>query len=155
MKNLRKKVGSSGGRYCNGVHNTPSLFMQVMQLLLNAVESNVPEVHLGKGLYMPSLKVFMDDTTLVMNRRPAVWNTPDTFNSLEGGAEQLLKLQYLWSLALIKGKICNNVSFVGAGQQVPTVSEEPIKSLGHVLMIPSPIKTKKVTQLGKMLRGCR
>ena len=29
----------------------PSLFELVMQLLLNAVGSNVPEAHLGKGLY--------------------------------------------------------------------------------------------------------
>ena len=36
------------------------------------------------------------------------------------------------SLALVKGKICIDVSFVVAGQQVPTVSEEPVKSLGRV-----------------------
>ncbi len=36
------------------------------------------------------------------------------------------------SLALVKGKICSDVSFVVAGQRVPRVSEEPVKSLVRV-----------------------
>ena len=36
------------------------------------------------------------------------------------------------SLTLVKGKICSDVSFVVAGQWVPIVSEEPVKSLGRV-----------------------
>ena len=97
---------------------SPSLFVLAMQLLLNTVGSNVPEAHLGKGLYMPSLKAYLDYTTLVMNRKPVVQNTLDTFNSLLG--------------CVVKGKICSDVSFVVAGQRVPTVSEEMVKSLGRV-----------------------
>ena len=111
---------------------SPSLFVLAMQLLLNAVGSNVPEAHLGKGLYMPSLKAFMDDTTLVMNRRPVVQNTLDTFNSLLGWCRMAFKPAKSRSLALVKGKVCSDVSFVVAGQRVPTVSEEPVKSLGRV-----------------------
>ena len=70
---------------------SPSLFVLAMQLLLNAVGSRVPEAHLRKGLYMPSLKVFMDDTILVMNRRPVVRNTLDTFNSLLGWCRMAFK----------------------------------------------------------------
>ena len=36
------------------------------------------------------------------------------------------------SLALIKGKICSNISFVVAGQRVPIASEKPVKSLNGV-----------------------
>ena len=104
---------------------------------------------------MPLLKAFMDDTTLVMNRRSAVQNTLDTFNRLLGWCRMAFKPAKSRNLALVKGKICSNVSFVVAGQRVPTVSKEPVKSLGRVLMIPSPIKTKKATRLGKLLRGCR
>ena len=111
---------------------SPSLFVLAIQLLLNAVGSNVPEAHLGKGLYMPSLKAFMDDTTLVMNRRPVVQNTLDTFNSLLGWCRMAFKPAKSRSLALVKGKICSDVSFGVAGQRVPTVSEEPVKSLGRV-----------------------
>ena len=50
-------------RIAMGCAISSSLFVLAMQLLLNAVGSNVPEAHLGKDLYMPSLKAFMDDTT--------------------------------------------------------------------------------------------
>ena len=55
------------------------------------------------------------------------------------------------------GKIRSDVSFVVAVQRVPTLSEEPVKSLGRVFNDSpiSPIKTKKATQLGKLLKGCR
>ena len=102
-----------------------------MQLLLNAVGSNVPEAHLGKGLYMPSLKAFMDDTTLVMNRRPVVQNTLDTFNSLLGWCRMAFKPAKSRSLALVERKICSDVSFVVAGQRVPTVSEELLVFIGE------------------------
>ena len=36
------------------------------------------------------------------------------------------------SLALVKGKICSDASFVVAGQRVPTISKEPVKSMDHV-----------------------
>ena len=121
----------------------------------NAVGSNVPEAHLGKGLYMPSLKAFMDDTTLVMNRRPVVQNTLDTFNSLLGWCRMAFKPAKSRSLALVKGKICSDVSFVVAGQRVPTVSKEPVKSLGRVFNDSLTDKTRKATRLGKLLRGCR
>ena len=126
-QDVHNEVGPSGGRYCDGVRDNPSLFVLTMQLLLNAVGSNVPEAHLGKGLYMPSLK-----TTLVMNTRRAVQNTQDTFNSLLGWCQMAFKPAKSRSLALVRGKFCSDVSFVVAGQQVPTVSEEPVKSLGCV-----------------------
>ena len=91
---------------------SPSIFVLAMQLLLNAVGSNAPEAHLGKGLYMPSLKAFMDDTTLVMNRRSVVQNTLYTFNSLLGWCRTAFKPAKSRSLALVKGKFCSDVSFV-------------------------------------------
>ena len=83
---------------------------------------------------MPSLKAFMDDTTLVMNRRPAVQNILNTFNSLLRWCRMAFKPAKSRSLALdqVKGTICSDVSFVVAGQRVPTVSEEPVKSPDHV-----------------------
>ena len=71
-------------------------------------------------MYMPSLKAFMDDTTLVMNRRPAVQNTLDTFNSLLGWCRMVFKPAKSRSLALVKGNICSDVSFVIVGQRVPS-----------------------------------
>ena len=121
-----------GCAICTPYIDSPSLFVLAMQLLLNAVGSNVPEAHLGKGLYKPSLKAFMDDTTLVMNRRPVVQNTLDTFNSLLGWCRMAFKPAKSRSLALVKGKVCSDVSFVVAGQRVSTVSEEPVKRLGRV-----------------------
>ena len=57
---------------------SPSLFVLAMQILLKAAGSNIPEAHIGKGVYMPPIKAFMDDTTLIMNRKKVVQNTLDS-----------------------------------------------------------------------------
>ena len=62
---------------------SPSLFVLAMQILLKA-GSNIPEAHIGKGVYMPPIKAFMDDTTLIMNRKKVVQNTLDRLNNLLG-----------------------------------------------------------------------
>ena len=61
----------------------------------------------------------------------AVQNFLDTFNSFLGWCQMTFKPAKSRSLALVKGKICSDVPFVVAGQRVPTVSEEPVKSLGR------------------------
>ena len=111
---------------------SPSLFVLAMQILLKAAGSNIPEAHIGKGVYMPPIKAFMDDTTLIMNRKKVVQNTLDRLNNLLGWCRMAFKPAKSRSLALVRGKIRRDVFFDVAEQRIPTVSEEPVKSLGRV-----------------------
>ena len=56
-------------RIVMGCTISTSMFVLAMEILLKAAESNIPEKHIGKGMHMPPIKAFMDDTTLVMNRK--------------------------------------------------------------------------------------
>ena len=109
---------------------SPSLFVLAMQILLKAAGSNIPEAHIGKGC-MPPIKAFMDDTTLIMNRKKVVQNTLDKLNNLLGWCRMAFKPAKSRSLALVRGKIRRDVFFDVAEQRIPTVSEEPVKSLGR------------------------
>ena len=111
---------------------SPSLFVLAMQILLKAAGSNIPEAHIGKGVYMPPIKAFMDDTTLIMNRKKVVQNTLDRLNNLLGWCRMAFKPAKSRSLALVRGKIRRDVFFDVAEQRIPTVSEKPVKSLGRV-----------------------
>ena len=111
---------------------SPSLFVLAMQILLKAAGSNIPEAHIGKGVYIPPIKAFMDDTTLIMNRKKVVQNTLDRLNNLLGWCRMAFKPAKSRSLALVRGKIRRDVFFDVAEQRIPTVSEEPVKSLGRV-----------------------
>ena len=110
---------------------SPSLFVLAMQILLKATGSNIPEAHIGKGVYMPPIKAFMDDTTLIMTRKKVVQNTLDKLNLL-GWCRMAFKPAKSRSLALVRGKIRRDVFFDVAEQRIHTVSEEPVKSLGMV-----------------------
>ena len=111
---------------------SPSLFVLAMQILLKAAGSNIPEAHIGKGVYMPPIKAFMDDTTLIMNRKKVVQNTLDKLNNLLGWCRMAFKPAKSRSLALVRGKIRRDVFFDVAEQRILTVSKETVKSLGRV-----------------------
>ena len=111
---------------------SPSPFVLAMQILLKAAGSNIPEAHIGKGVYMPPIKAFMDDTTLIMNRKKVVQNTLNKLNNLLGWCRMAFKPAKSRSHALVRGKIRRDMFFDVAEQRIPTVSEEPVKSLGRV-----------------------
>ena len=54
---------------------SPSILL-AMQILLKAAGSNIPEAHIGKGVNMPPIKAFKDDTTLIMNKKKVVQKYP-------------------------------------------------------------------------------
>ncbi|KAK3764949.1 hypothetical protein RRG08_045751 [Elysia crispata] len=44
---------------------SPVLFVMAMEVILKSVEYNAGPANLGGGCYMPLLKAFMDDTTII------------------------------------------------------------------------------------------
>ena len=114
-----------------GCSISPILFVLAMQLLLNAVGSRVEEAYVGKGILMPSVKAFMDDTTLVLNKCISMRRALDAFSGLLSWCGMSFKATKSRSLSLRRGKIDDNVTFSVAGNRIPTLREEPVKSLGR------------------------
>ena len=115
-----------------GIAISPCLFVLAMQVLLNASGSHNDRVHIGRKFHTSSIKAFMDDTTLVMNRKQAVQRSLDKMNDLLECCRMSFKPAKSRSLALTRGKIRSDVFFLVAGQRIPTVHEDPVKSLGRV-----------------------
>ncbi|KAK3791565.1 hypothetical protein RRG08_002921 [Elysia crispata] len=44
---------------------SPILFIMAMEVILKAAEDSAGPANLGGGYYMPPLKAFMDDTTII------------------------------------------------------------------------------------------
>src|SRR4029079_17766207 len=87
--------------------------------------------NLGRGVQMPPLKAFMDDTTVIANSRSKAQQILNRLDSLIAWARMKFKPEKSRSLSLNKGKISEKVKFEVGGQTIPTVSEAPVKSLGR------------------------
>src|SRR5215469_5308480 len=74
---------------------SPVLFVLAMQVLLKAVEPSTEDAHLGKGVHMPPLQAFMDDTTILTNRKAKA-------QSILDGFEQLMSWSCSWKVSSAK-----------------------------------------------------
>ena len=124
-----------------------------MQIVLNAVGAGISEARMGRGVYMPSIKAFMDDTTIVLNRRQIVQRVLDKLNDLLLWCRMALKPAKSRSLSLTRGKVRSDVYFTVGGQRIPTVSEEPVKSLGRVFDELLRDKNQEAATVNKMTDG--
>ena len=110
---------------------SPILFVLAMQVLLKATEASAKPADLGSGILMPPLKAFMDDTTVIANKAETGRDVLARLDSLITWSKMKFKPAKSRSLSLRKGKIDEKVKFQIGGQDIPTVSEEPVKSLGR------------------------
>ena len=100
----------------------PSLFVLAMQILLKTAGSITPVAHIGKGLHMPPIRAFINDITLIMNRKQVVQKTLDKLDGLLGWCRIAFKSAKSRSLALVRRKIRRESSSIW-GQRIPSVSE--------------------------------
>ena len=131
---------------------SPSLFVLAL-IVLNAVGAGIPEARMSRGIYMPSIKAFMDDTTIVLNRKQIVQRVLDKLNDLLLWCRMALKPAKSRSLSLTRGKVRSDVYFTVGGQRIPTVSEEPVKSLGRVFDELLRDKNQEAATVNKMSDG--
>ena len=80
---------------------------------------------------MPPLKAFMDDKTVIQSEEAGSREILETLDDLIVWARMLFKPKKSRSLSLRKGVVEPETRFHIAGQHIPTVSEEPVKSLGR------------------------
>ena len=110
---------------------SPILFVMAMQVLLKATESKAPPADLGGGCFMPPLKAFMDDTTVVASKESDTHTVLKRLDELIAWSRMKFKPKKSRSLSLRKGKVSKEVHFHISDQKIPTVSEVPVKSLGR------------------------
>ncbi|MCG8432275.1 MAG: hypothetical protein MJA29_14040, partial [Candidatus Omnitrophica bacterium] len=111
---------------------SPILFVLAMQVILKAAEQHTKGPDLGEGCYMPPLKAFMDDTTVLTSEEDQARNMLQRLDKLVEWCYMKFKPKKSRSLSLKKGKFDGTVSFTVADQRIPTVEDEPVKSLGRV-----------------------
>lgn len=110
---------------------SPILFVLAMQVILKAAESATKGPDLGEGCYMPSLKAFMDDTTILTSEESHARGTLARLDDLISWCRMSFKPSKSRSLSIKRGRL-KAVVFTVSGQTIPTVQEEPVKSLGRV-----------------------
>ncbi|KAK3797908.1 hypothetical protein RRG08_020645 [Elysia crispata] len=113
------------------------LFVMAMEVILKAAEDSTDPANQGggcymlPGCYMPPLKAFIDDTTIICSKEDETRRMLERFEILKAWCRVKFKPNKSHSLSVRKGKI-DATTFTVANQQLPKVSQEPVKSLGRL-----------------------
>ena len=99
------------------------LFVLVMEMLLKAANTSIT-------LMKPNLKAFMDDITVLAKDITVAEQTLEKIDRLITWSRMKFKAKKSRSCTLIKGK-AKEFHFNIAGERIPTVKEQPVKSLGR------------------------
>ena len=111
---------------------SPILFVMAMEVILKAAEASAGPANLNGGWYMPPLKAFIeDDTTKIHSKEDETRQMLERLDVLMAWCRMKFKPKKSRSLSVRKGKIDATTIFTVASQQIPTVSQEPVKSLGR------------------------
>ncbi|GFN82174.1 reverse transcriptase [Plakobranchus ocellatus] len=110
---------------------SPILFVMAMEVILKAAEGSVGPANLGGGCSMPPLKAFMDDTTVICSKEDETRRMLTRLDDLMSWCRMEFKPKESRSLSIRRGKADEATTFTVAEQQIPTVSQEPVKSLGR------------------------
>ncbi|GFO12335.1 reverse transcriptase [Plakobranchus ocellatus] len=110
---------------------SPILFVMAMEVILNAAEGSAGPANLGGGCSMPPLKAFMDDTTIICSKEDETRRMLTRLDDLMSWCRMEFKPKKYRSLSVRRGKVDEATTFTEAEQQIPIVSQEPVKSLGR------------------------
>ncbi|GFN97894.1 alpha-2-macroglobulin-like [Plakobranchus ocellatus] len=109
----------------------PILFAMAMEVILKAAEGSAGPANLGEGCSMPLLKAFMDDTTVICSKEDETRRMLTRVDVLMSWCRMEFKPKKSRSLSIKKGKVDEATTFTVADQQIQTVSQKPLKSLGR------------------------
>ncbi|GFR91728.1 reverse transcriptase [Elysia marginata] len=102
-----------------------------MEVILKAAEGSAAgPANLGGGCSIPPL-AFMDDTTIICSKEEETRRMSARLDTLMAWCRMKFKPKKSRSLSIRKGKIEEAVTFTVAEKQIPTVSQEPVKSFGR------------------------
>ncbi|GFO24702.1 reverse transcriptase [Plakobranchus ocellatus] len=104
-----------------------------MEDILKAAEGSADWANLGGRCSMPPMKAFMDDTTVIRicSKEDETRRMLTRLDVLMSWCRMEFKPKKSRSLSIRKGKVDEARTFTVAEQQIPTVSQQPFKSLGR------------------------
>jgi hypothetical protein len=109
---------------------SPILFVLAMEVIIRAAEKAGPGVTFKDGEELPPIRAFMDDLTLLNPSKEAVVAILAKLEELMDWARMKFKTKKSRSLVLKKGKLVH-AHFMLCGEEIPTIQEQPVKSLGR------------------------
>ena len=89
----------------------------------------IPMANLGDSCYIHPLKAFMDGTTIICSNEDVTCRMLERLDVLMAWCRVKFKPKKSRSLSVRKAKIDATTPFTVAKRQIPTVSQEPVKSL--------------------------
>ncbi|GFR94463.1 reverse transcriptase [Elysia marginata] len=114
-----------------GCTTSPVLFVMTLEFILKAAEGSAGPANRGGGFSIPPSKAFMDDTTIICSKEEETRRMLTSLHTLMAWCRIKFKPKKSRSLSIRKGKIEEAVTFTVSEQRIPTVSQEPMKSLGR------------------------
>ncbi|XP_019626566.1 PREDICTED: uncharacterized protein LOC109471671 [Branchiostoma belcheri] len=129
---------------------SPILFVLAMEVMTRSAERMGPGVSLEGSEELPSIRAFMDDLTLLNPNTTASQRILDRLDELMVWARMKFKTKKSRSLVLKQGTLAD-YHFNLSGEQIPTIQEQPVKSLGR--WYTEDLKdTKRVQETAKLIR---
>ncbi|GFO07106.1 reverse transcriptase [Plakobranchus ocellatus] len=110
---------------------SPILFVMAMEVILKAAEGSADPANLGGGCSMPPLKAFMDDTNIIYSKEDETRRMLTRLDVLMSWCRMEFKPKKSRSLSIRKTKVDKATTFTVEEQQIPTLSQEQVKSLGR------------------------
>ena len=92
-----------------------------MEVILKAAFDGVRPAKLRKGYLNPSLKAFMDDTTIISSKEEETRTRLEKLDTIISAKRMQFKHKKSQSLSLSRGKVVESVKFK---QTIPKMSEE-------------------------------
>ncbi|KAI8482700.1 hypothetical protein Bbelb_395800 [Branchiostoma belcheri] len=114
-----------------GCSISPLLFTMGFEIFLIGAKQVVGGLRAPTGEKLPPVRAFMDDVTSILRTAPCTTRLLQRLEELTEWAGMKFKPSKSRSLSLRKGKISSRTFSVN-GQTIPTLQEEPVKSLGRL-----------------------
>lgn len=136
---LRVSTGPVTSDWCRlevGIITGCTISVRLFSLAVNMlVKSAEPECQVPKsrsGICQPPIQAFMDDLTITMESVPGARWILKRLERLIGWARMFFKPAKSRSIVLKKRRVSEKFRFSIENMQIPTITENPVKSLGKI-----------------------
>ena len=109
-----------------------TLFALAMNMVAKSAEVECRGPKTKSGTRQPPIRAFMDDLTITTSSVPGTRWILQGLEKLIAWARMSFKPSKSRSLVLKKGRVVDRFRFTLAGDTIPSISEQPVKSLGKV-----------------------
>ena len=110
---------------------SPMLFVMAMEVIIRATCVTCTGFEIEPGLRLPPIRAFMDDLTLLVPGREIAERALERLSELIKWCRMKFKPRKSRSLFLKHGRLDDDVAFRIGEENIPTITDAPVKSLGR------------------------